>query len=172
MVNKHTIVVTASILVIAGSLGYSSLNMISANSLEFGWPGQSFDFLSTLTGKVIEVCNNSDYPATFSKFSFTIIYDENDLGTYSTGSGGFAAHTGGKVFGKFESKDDRMSGLFFSFLDTEFGGTDVTRINTEKIKVTTQVDTAIFGVIPFSITEEYSGQEFLDLINKKLNCDV
>ncbi|MGQ0606392.1 MAG: hypothetical protein ACT4OD_05525 [Candidatus Nitrosotenuis sp.] len=170
MANKHTIVVILSIIVIAGSLGYSSLNVISAKELEFRWPHQSFDFLSVLTGKTIEVCNNSDYPATFSKYSFTMAYDENDLGTYSTGSGGFAAHTDGVVFGKFESKDDRMSSLFFSFLDTELGGTDVTRININKMKVTTQLDTTILGVIPFSITEQYSGQEFSDLINKKSNC--
>lgn len=172
MANKHTVIVIVSIAIIAGSLGYSSLNVISAKSLEFGWPGQSFDFLAALTGKTINVCNNSDLPATFSQYSFTMIYDGDDLGTYSTGSGGLNPRSDGIVFGKFESKDNRMSALFFSFLDTEMGGTDVTRINKDKMAVITKLDTTILGVVPFSITEKYSGQEFLDLINKKPSCDV
>lgn len=172
MANKHTVIVIVSIAIIAGSLGYSSLNVISARSLEFGWPGQSFDFLAALTGKTINVCNNSDLPATFSQYSFTMIYDGDDLGTYSTGSGGLNPRSDGIVFGKFESKDNRMSTLFFSFLDTEMGGTDVTRINKDKMTVITKIDTTILGVVPFSITAKYSGQEFLDLINKKPSCDV
>ena len=172
MANKHTIIVIISIAVIAGSLGYSSLNVVSAKNLEFGWPGQSFDFLAALTGKTINVCNDSDLPATFSQYSFTMFYDEDDLGTYSTGSGGLNPHSDGVIFGKFESKDNRMSTLFFSFLDTEMSGTDVTRINKDKVTVITKLDTTILGVVPFSITEQYSGQEFLDLINKKSSCDV
>lgn len=171
MVNRHVIVVIVSLIVIAGSLGYSSLNVISAKDLEFSWPRQSFDFLSVLTGKTLEVCNDSDIPATFSKYSFSIFYDENDLGTFSTGSGGLAPHTDGVIFGKFESKDNKISTLFLSFLDTEVSGTDVTRININKIKVITQLDTTVLGVIPFSITQEYSGPEFLESINKKTSCE-
>ena len=171
MANKHTIIVLVSIAIIVGSLGYSSISVVSAKDLEFRWPGNSFDFLSVLTGKVIEVCNNTDLPVSFSKYSFSIFYDGNDLGTYSTGGGSFAPHTDGVVFGKFDAKDDRMSSLFFSFLDTEMSGTDVTRINTGKIKVITNVDTKILGVIPFSVSQEYGGQEFLDLINKEPSCE-
>jgi hypothetical protein len=168
--NKHTVIVIASIIVIAGSLGYSSLNAISAQGLEFAWPG-TFDFLSVLTGKTVEVCNTSSLPATFSKYSFTIFYDGQDLGTYSTGRGGFEANSGGMVFGKFESNDDRLAGLFFSFLDTETGGTDVTRINADKIKVVTSLESPVLWVVPHIITQEYSGEEFLDLINRDLTCE-
>lgn len=170
MANKHTIIVIASIIIIAGSLGYSSLNAISAHGLVFSWP-ETFDFLSVLTGKTVNVCNTSPLPATFSKYSFTIFYDGNDLGTYSTGRGGLEANSGGIVFGKFESADDRMAGLFFSFLDTETGGTDITRISADKIKVVTNLESPILWVIPHVITQEYSGEEFLDLMNQDLACE-
>lgn len=171
MANKHTIIVIASIIVIIGSLGYSSINAISAHSLEFSWPGSSFNFLSVMTDKKVNVCNDSVLPATFSKYSITIFYDGDDLGTFSTGPGGLQSHTDGVVFGEFKSKDDRMSGLFFSFLDTETGGTDVTRINANKIKVVTQLESTILWFIPHTITKEYSGSEFLDVINKPTTCE-
>jgi hypothetical protein len=168
--NKHTIIVIASIVVIVGSLGYSSLNIMSTKNLEFSWPGHAFNFLSVMTDKTVNVCNNSDLPASFSKYSFRIIYDGNDLGTYSTGRGGLGPHTNSIVFGKFESKDDRMSSLFFSFLDTETGGTDVTRIDPNKIKVVTQLDTTILWVIPYSVSQEYSGTDFIQMMNTKSSC--
>ena len=171
MANKHTIIVIASIIVIAGSLGYSSINAISAHGLEFSWPRQSFDFLSVMTDKTVNVCNTSSLPATFSKYSFTIFYDGDDLGTFSTGRGGLEPHKAGVVFGKFESEDDRLAGLFFSFLDTETSGTDVTRINAEKIKVVTQLESQVLWVVPHTITQEYSGEEFLQMINKQPSCD-
>jgi hypothetical protein len=172
MADKHTIVVIASIIVIVGSLGYSSLNAISAQSLEFSWPGNSFNFLSVMTDKTVNICNNSDLPATFSKYSFTIFYSDDNLGTFSTSPTGVPANTNGVVSGNFESKDDRMSSLFFSFLDTETGGTDVTRIDANKIKVITQLETTILWIVPYTITHEYSGTEFIDVINKKTSCEV
>lgn len=171
MANKHTIVVIISILVIAGSLGYSSINAISNHSLEFSWPGNSFNFLSVMTDKTVKVCNPSDLPASFSKYSFTVFYDGKELGTYSTGHGGLSPHSNGVVFGKFDSKDDRIANLFFAFFDTENGGTDVTRINTDKIKVKTELDSTILWVVPHVITHEYDGEEFVNMINKAPSCE-
>lgn len=170
LANKHTIIVIASIAIIAGSLGYSSLNVISAKDLQFSWPNQSFQFTSVIVGKTVNVCNNSDYPATFRQYSFTMIYDKQILGTFTTGSGGFAPHSGGLVSGKFESADEQISNIFLSFMDTEEGGTDVTRIDINKMKIDTKIDTTIFGVIPFSVTHDYSGKDFVEMLNKKPSC--
>ena len=170
MANKHSIIVATSIIIIVGSLGYSSLNVISAPSLQFSWPGNSFNYLSVMTDKTVNVCNDSDLPASFSKYSFTIVYEGKDLGTYSTGRGGFGPHASGEVYGKFDSLDDRTSVLFFSFFDTENGGTDVTRIDTSKIKIRTQLDTTILWVVPYVITHDYSGSAFLEMINAKHAC--
>lgn len=170
LANKHTIIVIASIVIIAGSVGYSSLNVISAPELQFSWPGNAFNFLSVMTDKTVNVCNNSDLPASFSKYSFTVVYEGKDLGTYSTGHGGFAPHTGGVVYGKFDSLDDRTSSLFFSFFDTEDGGTDVTRIDTGKIKIRTQLDSTVLWIMPYTITHDYSSSAFLQMINEKPAC--
>ena len=170
MVDKHTIIVMISIIVITGSLGYSSINAISSPNLEFSWPGKSFNFLSVITDKTVNVCNPSILPASFYKYSFTIIYEENDLGTFSTGRGTFAPNSDGVVFGKFDSPDNRMTGLFFSFFDTEQGGIDVSIVNLDAIKVTTKLESTVLWVVPYVIVHDYSGTEFINLINKPTSC--
>jgi hypothetical protein len=170
--NKHTIIVIASIAVIAGSVAYSSLNLVSAQELQFRWhQAGGFDFLSILVSGKLGVCNNSDYPATFRSYSFSMNYDGSDLGTFATDGAGVPSHSIVIVNGKLQSDDQRISQMFFSFLDTEFGGTDVTRVDADKMKITTTLDTTIVGIIPYTITKEYSGQEFLQLMNQKTSCD-
>lgn len=165
LANKHTIVVAVSIIVIISSLGYSSLNLVSANSLQFKW-ATDFDFLSVLYGKNMAVCNQSDYPASFSKYEFTIFYDSKQIGKFTASGAAVPPHSEAKTVGKFAADDKQVSQMFFSFLDTEIHGTDVARIDANKMMVSTELDYTIMGVIPFSITHEYSGQEFLEMMNK------
>ncbi|MBI5146375.1 MAG: hypothetical protein HZA84_04055 [Thaumarchaeota archaeon] len=169
MANKHTIVVIVSIIIIASSLGYSSLNLVSASNLQFKWT-TDFDFLSVLYGKNMLVCNDSDYPASFSKYEFTIFYDSDQIGKFATSGIAVQPHSEANISGKFAADDKQVSQIFFSFLDTEIRGTDVTRIDADKMKVVATLDYSLFWVIPLSTTHEYSGQEFLDLMNKDTNC--
>jgi hypothetical protein len=170
--NRHTIIVIVSILVIVGSIAYSSLNLVSAQEMQFRWHRMGgFDFLSILVSGKLEACNNSDYPATFRSYSFSMNYDGKHLGTFATDGAGAPSHSSVTVNGKLQSDDQRITQMFFSFLDTELGGTDVTRVDASKMKITTTLDTTIVGIIPYSITKEYSGQEFLQLMNQKTSCD-
>lgn len=172
MANKHTIIVMVSIAVIAGSVGYSSLGAISAKDLQFRWHQiDSFDFIAVLVQGDFAVCNPTSIPANFESYSFSMNYDGNDLGTFVVGGGGVAPNTIGVVHGKLQSDDKRISEMFFSFLDTEFGGTDVARIDSNKMTVKTTIETKILGVIPYSITHDYSGRVFVDMMNQKTSCD-
>ena len=170
MVNKHTIIVLVSIIVIASSLGYSSLNLLSTNDIQFKWATKNFDFLSVMYGENLEVCNDSDYPTSFTKYKFTIFYDSKPLGTFTTSGIGIAPHSKANVNGKFTADDKQVAQIFFSFLDTEIKGTDITRIDANKMRVLTTLDYTVIGVIPISIPHEYSGQEFLKMMNKNTNC--
>ncbi len=169
MANKHTIVVMASIIVIASSLGYSSLNLVSANNLQFKWV-TDFDFLSVLYGKNMLVCNDSDYPASFSKYDFTIFYDSEQIGKFTASGVTVQPHSEANTNGKFAADDKQVAQMFFSFLDTEIHGTDVTRIDEDKMKVIATLDYSLFWIIPLSTTQEYSGQEFLEMMNKDTSC--
>jgi hypothetical protein len=167
--NKHTIVVIVSIIIIASSLGYSSLNLISANNLQFRW-ASGFDYLSVLYGKSILVCNDSDFPASFSKYEFTIFYDSKPIGKFTTSGVVVSPHSVASVGGKFEADDKQVAQIFFSFLDTEMHGTDVTRVDADKIKVKATLEYSLLWAIPLSIMHEYSGQEFLDMMNMGHAC--
>jgi hypothetical protein len=171
--NRHTVIVIVSIIVIAATLGYSSLNVVSAKDLQFRWhQSGSFDLLSIMFGGKLVACNNSDYPANFAKYSFNVIYDGQSLGTFSTNSGGVLPHTSMMIDGKFSTDDNRVSQILLASLDTALGNSEAAaRINVNKVSVIATLDTTVIGIVPFSITHEYSGQEFLQMMNQKTRCD-
>ncbi|GEM_PF-769524 len=173
MINKHTVVVIVSIIVIAVTLGYSSLGIIFAKDLQFRWGQEgNFDLLSIMFGGKLVVCNDSDYPVSFQQYSFNIVYDGQNLGMFSVHGTGLSSHTSTMIGGKFSTDDKRVSEILFASLDTALSGSgQAARIDVNKMSATTSLDTRIIGIIPFSITREYSGQEFVDVMNQKTNCD-
>ncbi|TBR09798.1 MAG: hypothetical protein EPO62_04465 [Candidatus Nitrosotenuis sp.] len=170
MANKHAVIVAVSIVVIISSLGYSSLNLVSANSLQFKWATKNFDFTSIMYGGNVQACNDSDYPANFAKYTFTMFYDSEQLGKFTSSGGALPPHSKGTIPGKFTADNRQVAQIFFSFLDTEIKGTDVTRVDANKMHVSTTLDYAVIGIIPLSIKHEYSGQEFLDMMNQDTKC--
>ena len=170
MANKHTVIVIISIAIIISSLGYSSLNIVSANNLQFKWATKNFDFTSIMYGGNAEACNDSDYPASFAKYTFTIFYDSKQLGKFTSSGGVIPSHSKETIPGKFTADDRQVAQIFFSFLDTEIGGTDISRVDASKMQVKTELDYTVIGIIPLSVTHEYSGHEFLDLMNRDTKC--
>jgi hypothetical protein len=171
--NKHTIVVILSVIVIAASLGYSSLNLFSANNLQFRWyQADSFDLLSIMFGGKMSVCNNSDYPAAFSSYSFDVIYEEQNLGTFTVNGAGLAPHTNTMVDGKFATDNKQVANILFASLDTALSGSgQAARINPNHMTVITTLETKIIGLVPFSVTQQYSGDEFVQMMGQKTSCD-
>ncbi len=172
MANKHTLVVVLSVIVIAASLGYSSLNLLSAESLEFRWyQPDSFDLLSMMFGGKLAVCNNSDYPAAFARYSFDVIYEDQNLGTFTADGAGLAPHTDTMVDGKFATDNKQVANILFSSLDTALGGGHAARINPDNMAVVSTLETKIIGLVPFSVTHQYSGEEFVKMMSQKTECD-
>ena len=172
MANKHTIVVVSSIIVIVFSIGYSSLTLVSAKDLQFRWyQPDSFDLLSMMFGGKIAVCNNSDLPATFASYSFDVMYEEQNLGTFATSGAGLAPHTDAIVDGKFATGNKQVANILFASLDTALGGGPSARINPNHMTVVSTLETKIIGLVPFSLTHQYSGAEFVKMMNQKTSCD-
>jgi hypothetical protein len=171
--NKHTVIVIISIIIIAAALVYSSLGAVFANDLQIRWNQTgSFDLLSIMFGGKVVVCNDSDYPISFHQYSFNIIYDGQDLGTFSAQGASLLPHTSTEISGEFTTDDKRIAQILFASLDTAFSGSEqAARIDTKKMSATTTLDTRIIGIIPISITQEYAGQEFIDMMNQKTSCD-
>jgi len=173
MANKHTVVAMAAIAVIVATAAYSSMSALSVNDLQFRWHEEgAFDYLSVMFGGKIDVCNPSQYPANLKSYSVTMIYDKENIGTFSTGGANIPPQTITQMSGKFSANDRRIAEMMFSFLDTEMGGTDVTRIDGNKMRVHATTETSIIGFIPVLTTQEYSGLEFLQMMNQKTVCDT
>lgn len=171
MVNKNTIVAMISIAVIAGSLTYSSLGAVSASGLEFRWnKAGSFDLVALLANGNLAVCNDSTLPANFDKYSVSITYDGNNIGTFVADGGVLAPHTIGTIHGNLESADKSVSQYFFYHLDSEMGGMDA-RISPEKMSVQSTIDAKILGIIPYDVSRAYSGEDFFNMMNGKTSCD-
>lgn len=173
MVNRHAIIVIVSIVVIAATIGYSSLGIIFAKDLQFRWGQEGgFDLLSLMFGGKLVVCNNSDYPINFQRYSFDIYYDGQNLGVFSTNGAGMLPHASATIDGRFSTDDKRVSQILFASLDTAHSGSgQAARIDINKMSATTTLETRIIGLIPFSITQKHSGQEFFDMMNQKTSCD-
>ncbi|MEM3064482.1 MAG: hypothetical protein QW177_03825 [Candidatus Nitrosotenuis sp.] len=173
MTNKHTVIVIASIVVIAATLGYSSLNLIYVRDLQFRWHEQgSFELLSIMFNGRLVVCNNSDYPTNFQKYTIQIFFDGQDLGTFTTHGAGVAPHSTATIPGSFEAADKRVSQMLFSSLNTALNNNAAAaRIDPSKMHVTTTLETKVIGVIPVSITQQQTGAEFLKMMNQKTSCD-
>lgn len=173
MTNRHTIIVIASIIVIVATLGYSSLNLIYVKDLQFRWHQQgSFDLLSIMFNGRLVVCNNSDYPVNFQKYSIQIFFDGQDLGTFMAQGAGVTPHNTATILGNFETSDKRVSQMLFSSLNTALNNNAAAaRIDPSKMQVSTTLETKIIGIIPFSITTQLTGAEFLGMMNQKTSCD-
>jgi len=167
--NKHTIIALVSIIVIVSSLGYSSLNLVSANGLKFKW-ATKFDYSSVLYGGKMDACNDSSYPASFAGYEFTVFYDSKPLGKFTSSGTSVPPHSKVTVPGKFAADDTQVAQIFSSLLDAGTRGTDVGSVDASKIQVTSTMHYTIIGVVPLSSTHEYSGSEFLDMMNKDTGC--
>lgn len=166
-------VVIAAAITISATVGYSALGAFSLNELQFRWHDQgNFEYLSISFGGKVAMCNNSDYVANLKSYSFKLIYDSGELGTFTTGGANIAPHSQLIMPGKFDANDRRISEMLFAFFDTEFSGTPVTRIDTSKMRVQTTTESSIIGFIPISTSKEYSGHEFTEMMNRKTTCDV
>lgn len=173
MANIHALAVVTAIAVIVATVAYSAAGAYSASNLQFRWNDQgSFDYLSTMFGGRISACNSSDLPANLKSYSFKMTYDGENLGALQTGGANILPHSTSVMSAKFSTEDKRISEMFFSFLDTEIGGTDVTRIDSRKMSVEETIESSMIGFIPISFSKQYSGEEFSHMMNQKTRCDV
>lgn len=168
MLKKETIVAIISSVVIVSTVAYSGLNVYAADNLKFRWnPDETFSFFALSKGQ-LEVCNSFPFPVTIRGYDVELTYDVTKLGTFSTGSITISPLSSLLVNGKLETESE-IGLTYLLYLDSKLSGANVARINVDNLNVVTNIQTSFLGVIPYSITKEYSGYEFADLMNTKDN---
>ncbi len=162
--DKHSGIVIVAAAVIIASVGYSVFNAMTLDQIQIKWNERgSFNFLTMLNGGVIEVCNSSLIPLSFNGISIVTFWDGEMIGRFATGAATVQPDSVIEITG-----DGEMTGLaasiFSMYVDAEISGDDFARMDTDAITVMTSMDTMVLGIIPFSITEWYSGQEFFEIM--------
>lgn len=169
--DKYSLVAIASIAVIAGTIGYGFLNSYFAANLEFRWAGiEDFNLFSLVHGGVFEVCNSSSFPVSFRQHTIQVINGNEIIGTFVLEGGQISSHSSKVFTGKFNSDSQTLAGVTALLIDTELQGTEVMRLDAKQVFIVTDTQTDILGVIPYTVSSQYSGYGYLDLMSQKTNC--
>ena len=163
--DRHAGIVAVASVVIAASVGYSAFSVLTLDELQIKWNDRgSFDFMTMLNGGVIEVCSSSSIPLRFSGITIETFYNGEAVGRFVTGGATVQPGSAQELDGRGEMTS--MAGSIFSmFVDTEMSGTDIARIDADAMTVRTGIDAVVLGLIPYTVSKEYAGQEFFDAMN-------
>lgn len=165
--DKHAWIVVLASVVIAVSVGYSSFSAVTLDQIQMKWNDRgSFDFVTMLNGGIIEVCNSSFVPLSFNQISIATFLDGEEVGRLTAGGTTVQPGSSAELRGVGEMTGS-AAGIFASYIDTEMSGSSIAGIDPSSVAVLTSIDTSVFGMIPFSVTERHSGQEFFEMMNGK-----
>ena len=173
--NKHTIIVIIASIVIVVPFAYSAWNIFILNNLEIrsSQHGQ-FSFFEISNNRAIEVCNPSPFYVSFDRLDISIFYQEDNKGTYSLPSSIISPSSLSIIEGTFRSESYSESQYTFLHMDSQFGGTVPIRLDPNQMIVATNIQTSILGLIPYSITNQYSAFDFYNIMNEKdreISCE-
>ena len=168
-VNKHSIIVIVASIVIVGTFTYSLVNALSSENVEFRWnQNGSFDYIVMMHGGNVQLCNTSEFPVSINGINMDLYFDNQKLGTYFVEPVTINPNSMIEVNGISDMKDN-SSPIMLLFMNTEFAGTDIARIDSSKMFVQVNYNTSILGFIPITISNVYSGYEFYQIMNDANN---
>lgn len=162
--DKHAKITIISIAIIIATVGFSLINAFSLQSLEYRWSSGSFDYVTFLAGGNMEFCNPGILPLEFSEFKVKPYYKEMILGSYSI-KPTFVTSGESKIVPGVSTSESAAGEMILMYIDTELSGNDIARIDSNQMFVEVDFQTKILGIIPFTVSNSYSGQEFSDIMN-------
>ena len=163
--NGNVVIVVIASVIIVASVGYSIFNIVTLDQIQIKWNDRgSFDFMTMLNGGVVEVCNSSSIPLSFNGITIATFWEGEEIGRFATNGATVQPNSSTEINGK-GYMTSLAANMFSMYIDAEMTSGDFARIDPSSMTVMASVDTTILGVIPFSVTEEYSGQEFFEIMN-------
>ena len=164
-VNKHSIIVIIASIVIVGTFAYSLGNALSLENIEFRWnQNESFDFIVMMNGGNIQLCNTSEFPAIINGIDMDMYLDNQKLGTFSVEPVTINPNSMIEAHGNSEMIGNSAQ-VMLLYMNTEFSGSNIARIDSSKMIVQVNYNTNILGVIPITVSNVYSGYEFYQIMN-------
>lgn len=164
---RHVVVGIVALFVIGVTVSFSLVNAVFLDNLQIRWHNEAggFDYLTLVAGEQkVRLCNTAPVPLFVNQVTIAPFYDKEELGRFVIDGTVIPASASVDLFGT-PVNTDSSTDIMMMYLDTEFSGNDIARIDGSKMTVLTQVDTKILGLIPYSSTQVYPGDYFLDMMN-------
>jgi len=166
--NKHTVIVIISSIVIAGPFVFAGWNIYAAEQVQFaGIEQERFNYFDMINDSEIKVCNPSPFYIVFNKINIIMIFDQKDKGILSIQGASLSPLSTTTLEGKFSSETFEEVQYLSMHFDGMFGGALPIRIDPNRFDIVIEISTPILGMIPYSITQQYSGLDFWNMMNDK-----
>ena len=166
--NKHTAIVIIASIVIGGTVGYSLWNVFAIDSLQIASVEEDhFSYFELMNDGQITMCNTLPFFVNVEKFEINMYYDNDHKGTFTTKPATISPESSSIVDGEFVSESFVDAQYLFLHLDGEFSGTQPIRLDPRKMFVVTNVDSPIIGVIPYTISHQYTGFDFYNMMKDR-----
>jgi len=172
--NKHTSIVIIASFIIAGPFVFAAWNIYAVQQIQFvGIEEKKFNYFDMINDGEINVCNPNPFYVTFDKMDIKMIFEQKDKGRFSIQGTTLPPSSVTTLEGKFRSETFEEVQYLSMHFDGMFSGSAPIRIVPSKLAIATETHTPIMGIIPYSITQQYSGFDFWNMLNgedRELSC--
>ena len=170
--NKHTIIVIIASVVIFGTLGVSVWNIFAVQQLQLHGNQGLFRFYEFITNEdKILMCNQLPFFTSFNQFDVIILFEDTPKGTFRVDGMTIPPNNSIISEGVFTSDTYSEAQYLAMNFDTMFQGDSPIRIDPKKLAIDTEFQIMILGVIPYTVTQHYSGIGFYNMLNEdKFTC--
>jgi len=166
--DKHTVIVIISSIVIAGPFVFAGWNIYAAEQVQFaGIEQERFNYFDMIYDTEIKVCNPNPFYVVVDKINIKMIFDQRDKGVLSIQKTTLSPLSTTTLEGKFSSETFEEAQYLAMHFDGMFSGTAPLRIDPNRFDIVIEISTPIIGMIPYSITQQYSGLDFWNMMNDK-----
>jgi len=164
--NKHTAIVIIASFIIAGPFVFAAWNIYAVQQVQFvGTEEKRFLYFDMINYGEINLCNPNPFYVVFDKMDIKMIFEQRDKGLLSIQGTTLPPSSVTTLEGKFTSETFEEAQYLSMHFDLMFGGSAPIRIDPSKFAIATETHTPIMGIIPYSITQQYSGLDFWNMLN-------
>ncbi len=166
--NKHTAIVIIASFIIAGPFVFAAWNIYAVQQIQFvGTEEKKFNYFDMINDGEINVCNPNPFYVVFDKMDIIMIFEQKDKGLLSIQGTTLPPLSVTTLEGKFTSETFQEVQYLSMHFDGMFSGSAPIRIDPSKFAIATEARTPIIGIIPFSVTQQYAGLDFWNMMNDK-----
>jgi len=166
--NKHTAIVIIASFIIAVPFVFAVWNIYAVQQIQFiGTEEKKFNYFDMINDGEINVCNPNPFYVVFDKIEIKMIFEQKDKGIFSIQGTTLSPTSVTTLEGKFRSETFQEAQYLSMHFDGMFSGSAPIRIDPSKFAISTETYTPIIGIIPYSMTQQYSGFDFWNLMNNK-----